>query len=74
MNQWVRFFAGTPQRLLGTIGALLVLAMMLVPAIAAALIGSIIAVATPFIGMAVTVAIVMIVFRGMVGGFGGGKK
>lgn len=68
MNQWVYFFFGTPQRLLVTMFAILVIAMMINPAIGTALIGSIIAAATPFIGMAVTIGIIIIVFRMIAGG------
>lgn len=67
MNPWVRFFVGTPQRFLVTAAALLVLASLVNPAIPGTVASGIVALLSPFIGIGMTIVIVYLVFRMMLG-------
>lgn len=69
MNQWVKFFIGTPQRFLVTMAGLLVLASLADPGIPGRMAQGIVALLSPFIGIGITIVIIVLVLKGMVGGF-----
>ncbi|MGE5392458.1 MAG: hypothetical protein ACM3NH_01815 [Candidatus Saccharibacteria bacterium] len=68
MNPWVRFFIGTPQRLLVTLGALIVLASLADPSIPGRLMQGVVSALSPFLGIAMLVGIGWLAFRTILGG------
>ena len=72
---WTRFFFGTPRRLLATVVAIGIIAVLIEPSLLALAVSRLMQAAEPILGPVIQLVIIgfafRIVFRGI---FGGGKK
>ncbi len=61
---WFRFFLGTPQRLLATLFAILVVAMMFDPAIGTSIVNAMFRAAAPFVVLGFVAFVIIGIVRG----------
>ena len=68
MDPWIRFFLGTPRRFCVTLGAFALVVVVLDPCILALAVSRFIIAVTPLLGPALTIFIVFVAFRMILGG------
>ncbi len=74
MDQWVRFFVGTPQRFLATLAGIGLIVVLINPTLLEIAVDRLLMAINPLLGPALTILIVLAGIRIILGSFGGGGK
>lgn len=74
MNNWIRFFIGTPQRFLVTAGFVGLVVVMIKPGLLQMAVNRLLAEISPLFGPIIQIAILIFAFKIIFSAFSGGKR